>query len=252
MEINVNPIVATIYQAHEVGAIAVGTNSMPCSLCRKVIETHPDAELIYDDHFHGSNFGICKRKLYLTMVNGRQSGLNRASFLTMGHAFEKEMLGNVKAGLYPNYELKIFENRTEVITEILGFKLVTHCDAYLIDKVNNKVYIVECKAIKNKYFLEMKKSKELRQEWIGQGQSYLFADQDADGLIFLIMNRDTSELLFPFFIERDNNFTSKRLMALAEVHQRIQMVQGMPNREHTNKKDFECTFCPFKLECWQD
>lgn len=247
----INPIVATVFMAHEIGAIAVGTNSMPCSLCRKVIETSPDAELVFDDHFHGSNFKWCKRKLYWTMVRGRQSGLNRASFLTMGHYFEKEMLANLQAGLNENYKLHILENKSERITEILGFKLVTHCDAYLFDKVNSKVYIVECKAIKNKYFAEMKKSKQLREEWVGQGQSYLFVDQDADGLIFLIKNRDTSELLFPFFIERDNKFCADRINALHEVWQRIQFSKGMPDREHTNKKDFECQFCPFKLECWQ-
>ena len=246
----INPIVATVFAAHEIGAIAIGANSIPCSLCRKVIATHPDAELVYDNHFHGSNFKWCKRKLYLTMVNGRQTGLNRASFLTMGHYFEREMLENLKAGLSPNYELQILENRSETITDILGFKLVTHCDAYLIDKVNNKVYIVECKAIKEKYFLETKKSKELREEWVGQGQSYLFANQDADGLIFLVKNRNTSELMFPFFIERDNKFTSGRLMALSEVADRLHRQLGMPAREHTNKKDFECVFCPFSLECW--
>lgn len=248
--LNINPIVPTVFMAHEIGAIVNGTATLPCSLCRKVIETHPDAELIYDDHFHGSNFGSCKRKIYLTMINGRQTGLNRASFLTMGHYFEKEMLSNLKAGLSEKYSLIPLENKSEVITDILEFKLVTHCDAYLTDRINNKVYIVECKAIKNKYFVEMKKTKQLRDEWYGQGQSYLFNHQDADGLIFLVKNRDTSELMFPFLIDRDNKFIAKRISTLNEVWMRINQHIGMPDREHTSKKDFECTFCPFKLECW--
>lgn len=258
MEINlndtlkINPIVPTVFQAMELGSIAIGLDSMPCSLCRKVLETHPDAELVYDNHFHGSNFGSCKRKVYLTMINGRQSGMNRASFLTMGHYFEKEMLEALKAGLPDYMELKILENRSESITEIFGFKLVTHCDAYLIDNRNNKSYIVECKAIKEKYFLEMKKSKILREEWIGQGQSYLLTHQDTDGLIYLIKNRNTSELMFPFFIERDNEYTANRINSLFEIWRRIHNQAGMPEKEHTNKKDFECQFCPFKLECWKE
>lgn len=255
-----NKIELLIFQSHEVGAVAIGMDSMPCSLCRKVLETHPDAELITADHFHGSNFAMCARKLYLQMIRGRESGLNRASFLTMGHYFEKEMLENIKAGLPPSndYKIKILANTSEVIMDVLGFKLVTHRDAYLLDNKNNKVYILECKAIKNEYFIEMKKQQKsgmtyseiLRDEWIGQGQSYLFTDPDVSGLIYIIKNRETSEILFPILIERDMKFIASRLNKLAEIHQRINLGSGQPDREEDNPKSFQCSFCSYAKECW--
>jgi hypothetical protein len=252
MEIKINEIGAMLFQAHELGAIMRATNSMPCSLCREIINTHPDAELVYDNHFHGSNFGECGRKLYLRMLNGRSTGLNRASFLQMGHAFENEMLMNLWNGLPNGWVIKALNNTAEIITDVLGYKLVTHRDAYLFDTKNGKSYIVECKAIKDKYFKEIKKSRKIRDEWFGQGQSYLYSDQDVDGLIYLIQNRDTSELIFPILMERNGEFIAQRLSKLADVKKRITNQLGQPDREHTNPKDFECTFCPYKLECWSN
>jgi hypothetical protein len=250
MKVNLQPgeLALEIYQAYELGSAIIGTKSIPCSLCRAILDQSEDAVLVRD-HFHGSDFGLCARKLFNQMTRGSDAGFNSIQFLTDGHLHEASMLANIQAGLPDGWKIVICGNESESITEILGFKLVTHVDGFLADKLNKREYLIECKAIKPKFIKEIEDKEEIRNEWYGQSQSYLMVHK-TDKMIFLIKNRETSKMMFPIIVEKDMEYISKRLNKLNEVFNRIKNGEGQPDREHTNPKDFECTFCPYKKECW--
>lgn len=249
-----NNLTALLYQAHEEGSAILGHSSMPCSLCREILEqgkgTTIDGELVLvRDHFHGGDFGKCARKLFWEMTRGRVEGFMSFTFLIDGHLHEKSMLTNIEMGLPEGYKILILDNMSEQITELLGWKLVTHCDGYLLDEKGASVAILECKAIKPKYFDEIKKKQEIRDEWYGQGQSYLFALGE-QVLLFIVKNREDSKIHFPIQIDKDMDYIAKRINKLNEVFNRIKNNLGQPDGEHRNPKDFECQFCPYNKECW--
>src|SRR5574339_523924 len=92
-----DPIPLMLYEAHEIGAVVKAQGSMPCSICRAVYES--GQELIVRDHFHGSDFGACKRKVFNVMKYGKQGTSQSHVFLADGHLHEHSMLSNLIAGL---------------------------------------------------------------------------------------------------------------------------------------------------------
>lgn len=242
IKLQLDDLTTLVFTAHEDGSVIKAYDTNPCSLCRSGVE---------DIHFHGSELGACSRKTYYFKMYGKQDqGFNSLNFLSDGHLHEASMLRNIEQGLPEGYEIHILENNAEQVTDVLGWKLVTHCDAFLINrKERSYVAIIECKAVKPKYFKEIKDKEEIRNEWYGQGQSYLFALKE-NILLFIVKNREDSKIHIPIKIEKDMVYISGRINKLNEVFNRIKNNLGQPEREHTNQKDFECQFCPFKGGCW--
>ena len=118
MKVNVDSpdeISLLLYQSHEDGSVIKAYGSNPCSLCNGNAETH----------FHGSEVGACSRKTYYFKVYGKQDqGFNSTTFLSDGHLHEASMLKNIEQGLPEGWKIKILENGSEQVTELLGFKLV--------------------------------------------------------------------------------------------------------------------------------
>ena len=251
MNINIEPndLSILLYTAHENGALWKGFNSVPCTICRDILEQAKDVVLVRD-HFHGSDLGACARKIFMTMTNGKSdSGFNNMTFLLDGHLHESSMLKNIEAGLPDDWRVKILENNTEQITELMGFKLVTHFDAFLIDKKNGVEYILECKAVKPKYFKEIADKEQIRDEWYGQGQAYMLVS-NINQMIYLIKNREDSKIMFPIVVNKNMEYIASRLMKLGEIYHRIKNGMNWPDREEESKKAFQCTFCQWKDECW--
>lgn len=242
MKVNVDSpddISLLMYQAHEEGAAIKAYNTNPCSLC------NANADI----HFHGSEVGACSRKTYYFKVYGKQDqGFNSTTFFSDGHLHEASMLRNIEQGLPEGYKIRILENSSEQITELLGFKLVTHCDAFLIAP-DGTAYVIECKALKPKYFKEIKETKEIRDGYYGQLQSYMFVNKCETG-IFVIKNREDSKIMFPITMHKDVEYMGKRIGKLSEVFTSIKNDGTIPAREHRTDKEFECNFCPFKKLCW--
>lgn len=262
----IDDVVERLYESHEVGSIIKSTGSIPCSICRSMLEQ--GVQLLIRDHFHGSDFGACARKVWYQMSLGMRASFSNTTFLMDGHLHEASMLQNIQAGLPEQWEIKILENQHEEITEICGFKIVTHCDAFLLDHSKSEVYILECKAVKDKNFPIVKGKMELDRLqslpiWYGQNQCYLLVAKSEIAYL-IIKNRDTSKIILPLRIDKDMDYISQRLNKLVDIHNKIKNNSGqfsseakkisgsIPEREHMNPKDYECQFCSFKKECWND
>lgn len=257
IEIKLDDLTTMVYTAHQEGSAIRGHHSIPCSLCRAILEQGGDINIddfvLIRDHFHGGDFNVCARKLFRTMTEGKidGGGVVGFNFLLDGHLHESSMLNNIEAGLPDGCKIVIYGNQSETIKDVLGWKLVTHCDGAIVDKKNNYIALLECKAVKPKYFKEIKDNKEIRDEWYGQGQAYLFAEEEKI-ILFIIKNREDSKIMYPIRVDVDMGYVAKRLNVLNDIHHRIKNNLGQPDREHTNPKDFECQFCPYNKECWND
>lgn len=230
-----------LFEAHEVGSHVIGDNSNPCSLCNSGSN---------EIHFHGSDLNKCAKRLYLNKTTGqKEQFFVSMQYLLDGHMFEESMLKSIKAGLPNGWRVEIFKNGNEQIDDLGLFKLVTHFDAMLVDPEGNG-YILECKSVKPKYFKEFKETGKVRDEWYGQSESYMLVSK-TDTTFFLIKNRENSDLLMPIKVQKDMKFIAKRLSVLNDIASRIKMNHSVaPEREHIDKKDFECQFCSYRKECW--
>jgi len=230
-----------LLEAHTVGSEAIGNNSNPCSLCNE----HSN-EL----HFHGSDLNSCARMVYWNKINGKQEQFFVSmQYLLDGHMFESSMMRSIKAGLPNDWKVKVFENGNEQVDNLGMFKLVCHYDAMLIDPSGNG-FILECKAVKPKYFKEFKEKREVRPEWYGQIQSYMLVSKTDVGY-FLIKNRENSDLLMPIKVEKDMKFIANRLTILSDIASRIKMnFNTPPEMEYKDKKCFSCTFCSYRKVCY--
>lgn len=233
-----------LYEAHEVGSVVNSDGKLPCSICRGVYES--GSTIIVRDHFHGSDLGACARKVYQLMKTGIRGHSSNACFLADGHLHEHSMLSNLIAGLGNGWKIKKMENASENRLNILGFDLIGHTDALLYN--DDTCYLIECKSVKDYNFKKVK-SGEISNEWYGQIQAYLLL-LELQTAYLLVKHRETSKMLLPIRIERDNVFIAKRLNVLADIHTRIVFGMRQPSREHKSSKDSECKFCPFKEDCW--
>jgi hypothetical protein len=231
-----------LFEANEIGSQANGSNTNPCSICNS-----KSNEL----HFHGSDLNSCARKVYWNKVNGKPEEIMFVSiqYLMDGHLHESSILKNIKAGLPYNWKVKVFENNNQQIDDLGLFKLVCHYDAMLIDP-NGNAFILECKAVKPKYFKEFKESRKIRPEWYGQIQSYMLVSKTNVGY-FLIKNRENSDLLMPIKVIKDMKFIASRLSILGDIASRIKMnLNTPPEMEYKDKKCFSCTFCSYRKVCY--
>src|SRR5215470_11273791 len=245
MKLNLNPqigdpIPGLLWEAHEIGSIVKSSNSIPCSICRKKWED--GNEELTRDHFHGSDFGACARKTFLTMKTGRRSSFSNANFLVDGHLHEASMLNNVIAGLPNDWKLKIFANEKELQTEVNGILIVTHQDAILYNKT--EVIVIECKAVKDYNFRKIREEGEISLDWYGQMQAYLLAMKLEVGYL-IVKHRETSKILMPIRIDRDTDFIIKRLEVFKDIYDRLNNNLIQPDREETTSKSFQCQFCIF-------
>jgi len=240
-----DPIPGLLWEAHEIGSMVKSSNSIPCSICRKKWED--GNQELTRDHFHGSDFGACARKTFLTMKTGRRSSFSNANFLADGHLHEASMLNNVIAGLPKEWRLKAFANEQELQTEVNGILIVSHQDALLVGEEIG--VLVECKAVKDYNFRKIREEGEISLDWYGQMQAYLLAMQLEVGYL-IVKHRETSKILMPIRIDRDTDYIVKRLGTLRDIKFRLENNIEQPLREETTSKSFQCQFCIFKEECW--
>src|SRR5689334_3954794 len=119
-----DPIPLMLAEAHLVGGMVKSNNSSPCSICRSYQENGDKS--IVRDHFHGSDFGACARKVYGLMKQGYKSSSSDPVFLNDGHLHEHSMLSNLIAGLPDGWSVKAMENQSERQLNVLGILLIGH------------------------------------------------------------------------------------------------------------------------------
>lgn len=254
--IQIDQVNKAIYEAHVTGMAIKLLDGNPCSICRKLAEDNIKNEgftrLDLDEiHFHGGEFDICEKKLYLNYLNHTKFQFVDGQFLLDGHLHEASMLENIQAGMPDGWKIIIFKNNAEEIKQVANFKLVTHMDAMVI--IDGKEYGLECKAVRDKNFKNYE-SGEIDTAWYGQTQSYMYSN-NIECFYVIVKNRDTSVIHIPIKIELDMDYVISRIKKLKLVAEAITWYKNkvtikQPDRRHSSSKEKECQLCPYKSICW--
>lgn len=233
-----------LYQSHELGNHIKAQNSIPCTDCRAIHDTGVDD--VRRNHFHVStDIGGCPKKIFKICTGGRKSGLTGVNFLNDGHIHEDAILKNIQRGLPDGFKLKVSANTQEGIyhaDKFGGYRLIGHTDALLVTPYG--VVGVECKAVKETMFNQIKKDSEISDEWYGQAQGYMLIWQ-LETWYFIVKHRETSKILMPIRVDINPGFIVEKLNKLKDIYERIMTGGKQPNRAHQNPKDYECLWCPF-------
>lgn len=253
---SIQDVLSTCY---DVGSQLV--NKIPCSICRKNKELKLDC---VRTHFHGSDFGSCKRKVYYEMVTGEKSTFSNIVFLNDGHLHEEAIMNNIRLGLgegFNRYKLVHFKEDKETNNHTGEFAyedeellIVNHLDGTLFDLVEDKQYLIECKSVKQSKYKEIKTDGKIPDQWYGQIQSYLNLNNlmlgNIDTAYLYVKHRESSLTLKPIKINKDEDYINTRLAVLGDILDRVTEGLDQPDREHLTAKDSECLYCPFKERCW--
>jgi hypothetical protein len=261
-----------LYLAYNETAETKAHDSDPCSICRGRKESGKAGKRA---HFHGSELGACVLKTYKTCLQG-VSGDNEGSdfvsqnhpaLLTDGHLHEAHMLDSlISAGLsvvmaknqheFERWLWVGIESGKPVGFTVPGapgmddcFRIIGHFDGLL--ERDGKVYLLECKSVKDYTWNKIKKERKVSPIWFGQVQCYLTTLDLEDGF-FLIKSRHTSEMLLPIPVKKDRKYVEGRLAKLKLVYEAIVSGddKGLIRAEHNDPEDSECKFCPYASECY--
>lgn len=241
----------SVEAAHIKGAVSPGN---PCQQCR----VRPAGVL--RDHFHGSEFNACPRKVYLDIVDPQPSEPGNQAFLLDGHTHEMLALKAIERGLKDTgYTIERAQNQTELVQTIGGTyhayrKIIGHHDGMLVCPDGNK-YVIECKAVKENTWKEVLAGN-INPIWIGQMQFYMLRLFVQHALL-VVKNRVTSNIKVMHF-ERDKEMQERNIDKLNRVYDNIQeyVIEGkhpyevLPERGHDTKNNKECRFCSHKDNCW--
>jgi len=246
-----------LYNAYYHGADILGESSNPCSICKES-KHQGNGFMFYQDrwriHFHGSDFGSCQKKVYLSKLNNlKLNNDGKYNFLMDGHMHEKTIL-DYMSNAPIKYDIHPCVNGKEIIKDYDNFLLVGHPDGFIsekIDRENLPIYIIECKAVGDTTYKQCQKNI-ISDNWYGQQQAYMAIYEDIEYCYLIVKHRATSDILMPFKIVRDKEYIQNRLNNLTAIADLLKYPNAdiMIGKEHSNPKDLECTVCPFFNECW--
>lgn len=261
-EINpLDPLSIPMLTAYQKGAMQ---NTSPCSVCRGLGD-----HVMVRNHFHGSDMGACRRKVYRNMIaaKGNTSSSNSA-FLKDGHLHEAMVLETIAEGFGEEAKITSCQNNEELTvhinmgdeTGVLLMRIIGHHDGEIeyrlpresMDQVDvHYVHaIIECKAVKDYTFKKVKDGN-ISNEWYGQMQFYMMAKRLRVAYL-IVKNRITSSILPPIRFEIDLPWLKERIKGLKEIYTLVNTTGEVepPAKEHKNSKADECQFCPHKDDCW--
>ena len=242
-------------------------NSAPCQLCAE----HPEQQG-RRVHFHGSDVGSCFRSSYFKMTTGQSEEIAgiKDAFLSDGHLHEHAMLARIsrdfdivmpknsaeKRVAIPmstdaEFLRKFVDSQGELpIDSYRKFTLVCHFDGLIAESTepNANVYLLECKSVKD-YTWKQVKAGEIKLEWYGQMQSYMFATH-IYRCYLLVKNRTTSEMMLPIRVDFNPEWFADRLKKLSIIYQAINVQKEVPRPIGKKATDSDCRFCLFKDGCY--
>ena len=214
-------------------------------------------------HFHGSDFGKCKRAIYYDMHKKRNKDIENGReslFLNMGHRFEEIIATSLKrCGEYKRvicndgsddkalevYNIKevYLQDGSEHIT--IEVEVFGHFDI-LIDDI-----LLEIKAVGKSSFnsVFVKADLSQRKQYYGQVQFYLDCLPDIKHGFLVGILRETCEIAPPIKIDRDLKFLNKVYEDYAKVLYFGLVKKQLPSRDHENLSDYECRWCNYYTFC---
>lgn len=239
----IDPVPGDMFDAFN----AMPSTDHPCQVCAA-------SGTNIRDHYHGSDLGACPRKVAYKMLNpsANRSFNSTSMFLKDGHLHERTIIEALKEHLPEHYVVVAGTDYAEFKWRIGEWFIHCHIDGLLIasdpDTEEQETFLVECKSVKETTWKKVQGG-EISDEWYGQIQAYLVG-LNLNAAYLCVKHRHTSQLMLPIRIEKDMPYVETRVDGLLE----IQAIKT-PNqilRPYANAKGTECTFCPFKAECWEE
>lgn len=223
-----------------------------CSICSSYVGINVTRPR---NHFHGSEFAECYRRVQLDIISPKEKDENEYLnniFLADGHLHEVSTIALLEHSYKITHrdEEKIIERIVELPTGNEKVKVVMHTDALLTYSTGNQKFVVELKAVKDWFWKNRLLKKQIPIKYYGQTQMYMEA-YDIPNTILLFKNRHTSEIYPPIVIPKDDIFIRQRFQFLAGIQYSIKLPELVP-REYQDKKCDACKFCPYFKFCWEN
>lgn len=294
MKIELDPmdvLSRTIYDGYMLGANNRKSGSIPCTICRNR-KTNGDVRGHFHGSEFGQCMMKTYRNMVEGNDANDNNDLppggeldNRAASLLDGHSHESEIFKNlIAAGLdaigFSNMDefekqvqvfikrsndgkheftmphKRILEEKEDAVAEgfIKSFKMILHLDGLLEVTKHGELVGIECKSVGEYTWKKIKASSEISDVWYGQIQAYMLWNHSITRFYLIVKNRQSSKILKPILIERDDKYINRRLNILYRIFKAIikeDPVKFKIEKEHKTAKDSECRFCDYKDDCFK-
>lgn len=193
-----------------------------------------------DTRFFGSEFNYCIRRIYYRITGEKSTNYRDTAFLNDGFVHEAVILKSLDLGSIPlirEFNLEYNYGRIPLQGTPDG-----------ITTINGERVIIECKALQQKRFKELKDNPTITEDWYGQVQAYMMI-ADAQITVFIIKARETAEIIVGT-IERDDRYIAEQNEKHQALAERYLPNREVPARPVENKSDPLCKWCPYKELCW--